>query len=57
MSYLIGAQNVISIPLYARHSLHFANGHGRLDITIGPKQTMGRQLENVGVDTVPEYLN
>ena len=52
MSYLIGSQNVVAIPVYARQNLHFApNGsHGKLDITIGPKQTMGRQLENVNVE-------
>ena len=57
MSYLIGSQNVVAIPVYLRHNIHFspsstgsAGGHGKLDITVGPKQTMGRQLENVKVD-------
>lgn len=49
MSYLIGSQNVVAIPVYVRHNLSFApNGsHGKLDVTIGPKQTMGRQVEGV----------
>ncbi len=51
MSYLIGSQNVVAIPIYVRHNIHFApaGGHGKLDITVGPKQTMGRQLEGVKV--------
>merc|ERR1711860_95496 len=54
MSYVIGSQNVVAIPIYARHQLYFppagGSSGGRLDITIGPKQTMGRQLEAVKVE-------
>lgn len=54
MSYLIGAQNVVAIPLYVRHSLHLpqdgSGASGKIDITVGPKQTMGRQLEHVKVE-------
>ena len=52
MSYLIGSQNVVAIPIYVRHNIHFAaaGGHGKMDITLGPKQTMGRQLEAVKVE-------
>jgi len=52
MSYLIGSQNAVAIPLYARHNVHFPpdGQHGRLDLTLGPKQTMGRQLEGVRVE-------
>ena len=57
MSYLIGSQNVVAIPVFVRHNMSFhstpANPpcvHGKLDITIGPKQTMGRQVENVKVE-------
>jgi len=54
MSYLIGSQNVVAIPLYLRHNLHFAAGNngtsGKLEITVGPKQTMGRQLESVRLE-------
>lgn len=48
MSYHIGSQSVVAIPIYVRHSLVLrANGdHGRLDLTVGPKQTMGRTLES-----------
>ncbi|XP_013786991.1 AP-3 complex subunit mu-1 [Limulus polyphemus] len=51
MSYHIGAQNVVAIPLYVKHSISFKEtGGGRLDITIGPKQTMGKMVENVVVE-------
>ncbi len=52
MSYLIGSQNVVAIPVYVRHNVHFApaGGHGKLDLTVGPKQTMGRQLEAVRIE-------
>lgn len=50
MSYLIGSQNVVAIPVYVRHNIYFSSGHGKLDITIGPKQTMGRQVEGVKVE-------
>lgn len=50
MSYLISSQNVVAIPIYVRHNIHFASTHGKLDLTLGPKQTMGRQLEGVKVE-------
>lgn len=48
MSYHIGSQSVVAIPIYVRHSLTLrSNGdQGRLDLTVGPKQTMGRTLES-----------
>jgi AP-3 complex subunit mu len=50
MSYLVSSQSVVAIPVYVRHNVHFTSGHGKLDLTIGPKQTMGRQLEAVRVE-------
>lgn len=45
MSYLIGGSQAVAIPLYVRPQLTFsAVGGGKLDITIGPKQTMGRNV-------------
>jgi len=51
MSYHISSQNVVAIPLYVRHTISFRdiNG-GRLDITVGPKQTMGKVVENVTLE-------
>ena len=57
MSYLIGGSGVgnpnVAIPVFIRHQLNFtsaAQGNGKLDITIGPKQTMGRNVEGVKVE-------
>ncbi|XP_014285233.1 AP-3 complex subunit mu-1 [Halyomorpha halys] len=48
MSYHIGSQRVVAIPIYVRHHLNFKEG--RLDLTVGPKQTIGRTVENVVVE-------
>ncbi|XP_014260611.1 AP-3 complex subunit mu-2 isoform X1 [Cimex lectularius] len=48
MSYHIGSQSVVAIPIYVRHSLNFKDG--RLELTVGPKQTIGRTVENVIVE-------
>uniref|UniRef100_A0A1B6KHT4 MHD domain-containing protein n=1 Tax=Graphocephala atropunctata TaxID=36148 RepID=A0A1B6KHT4_9HEMI len=45
MSYHIGSQSVVAIPIYVRPTVSFKDG--RLDITVGPKQTIGRTVENV----------
>ncbi|XP_045502399.1 AP-3 complex subunit mu-1 [Colias croceus] len=52
MSYHVGSQSVVAIPIYVRHNLVLkSNGdQGRLDLTVGPKQTMGRTLENVALE-------
>lgn len=54
MSYHIGSASVVAIPLYVRHSLTLRNNgdQGRLDLTVGPKQTMGRTLESEYEDSV-----
>jgi len=45
MSYHIGSQNIVAIPIYVRHNITFREaGGGRLDITVGPKQTIGRTV-------------
>ncbi|KAB7497108.1 UNVERIFIED_CONTAM: hypothetical protein RMT77_004930 [Armadillidium vulgare] len=50
-SYHVSSQSVVAIPLYVRHNISFREvGGGRLDITVGPKQTMGRVVENVTLD-------
>lgn len=62
MSYHIGAQSIVAIPVYVRHSLTFRGGGGgsgggggeanagRLDITVGPKTTLGRTVEGVRLE-------
>lgn len=47
MSYHIGSQGIVAIPIYIRHMLALkeaTSGSGRLDITVGPKQTLGRTV-------------
>lgn len=47
MSYHIGSQGIVAIPIYIRHMLALketSTGSGRLDITVGPKQTLGRTV-------------
>lgn len=52
MSYHIGSQSIVAIPIYVRHSLTFKSGEqgGRLDITVGPKTTLGRTVEGVKLE-------
>lgn len=45
MSYHIGSQSVVAIPIYVRHNVNFKEG--RLDITVGPKQTIGRTVRYI----------
>lgn len=36
----------MAIPIYVRHNLALKSGEqGRLDLTVGPKQTLGRGVE------------
>ena len=45
-NYCVSVQ--VAIPVYVRHSLSWLGGtQGRFDITVGPKQTMGRTVEKV----------
>ncbi|XP_078284617.1 AP-1 complex subunit mu isoform X2 [Rhinoraja longicauda] len=49
MSYHVSSQNLVAIPVYVKHNISFSNkgSTGRFDITIGPKQTMGKVVESV----------
>ncbi|XP_005950197.1 AP-3 complex subunit mu-1 isoform X1 [Haplochromis burtoni] len=51
MTYHISSQNLVAIPVYVKQSISFfeAGSCGRLDITIGPKQTMGKTVEDLKV--------
>ncbi|XP_062375218.1 AP-3 complex subunit mu-1 [Sardina pilchardus] len=51
MSYHVSAQNLVAIPIYVKQSISFfeSGASGRLDITVGPKQTMGKQVEALRV--------
>lgn len=51
MSYHVTSQSVVAIPLYVRQNIHIKSGEqGRLDITVGPKTTLGRTLESVKLE-------
>ncbi|UYV66197.1 AP3M2 [Cordylochernes scorpioides] len=52
MSYHIGSHNMVPIPLYVKHHISFKEGAGggRLEISVGPKHTMGKVIENVVVE-------
>jgi len=57
LSYHIGSQNVVAIPVYVRHVFILkAGATGKLDLTIGPKQSMGKVLEDVSVEMVMPKL-
>jgi len=47
MSYHISAQNQVAIPIYVRAVISFRDGQGKVDITGGPKQTLGKTVDNV----------
>lgn len=51
MTYHVNAQNLVAIPVYVKQSISFFEGGsgGRLDVTVGPKQTMGKTVEGVMV--------
>ncbi|XP_031789461.1 AP-3 complex subunit mu-1 isoform X4 [Nasonia vitripennis] len=43
LSYHVGSHSIVAVPLYVKHNINLKEaGGGRLDITVGPKQTIGR---------------
>lgn len=45
MSYHIGAQNIVTIPIFVRHHISFKEiSGGRIEIQLGSKQTMGKPV-------------
>lgn len=46
MNYNINSQ-VVPIPIYIKHTIQMKGDSGSLDITVGPKTTLGGTLENV----------
>lgn len=43
----------MAIPVYVKHNITFREGssQGRFDLTLGPKQTMGKAVESVLVSS------
>ncbi|KAH7636979.1 AP-3 complex subunit carmine [Dermatophagoides farinae] len=53
MSYHIGAQNMVNIPIFVRHHISFKELiGGKLEIQIGAKQLMGKNLENIFIEMI-----
>ncbi|NWR73027.1 AP3M1 protein, partial [Centropus bengalensis] len=51
ISYRVSSQNLVAIPVYVKHMISFKenSSSGRFDVTIGPKQNMGKTVEGVVV--------
>uniref|UniRef100_A0A670HST9 AP-3 complex subunit mu-1 n=2 Tax=Podarcis muralis TaxID=64176 RepID=A0A670HST9_PODMU len=49
ISYRVSSQNLVAIPVYVKHAIGFKDNSssGRFDVTIGPKQNMGKTVEGV----------
>ncbi|XP_075073159.1 AP-3 complex subunit mu-1 isoform X2 [Mixophyes fleayi] len=49
MSYRVSSQNLVAIPVYLKHNITFQenSSSGRFDVTVGPKQNMGKIVESV----------
>lgn len=58
MSYHISSQSVVAIPIYIRHNFSIKTGEqGRLDLTIGPRNTLGRTVDKVKLElTMPRCV-
>ncbi|CAI4228589.1 unnamed protein product [Auanema sp. JU1783] len=53
LSYHIATQNMVAIPIYVRHFITLKGGSSsKLELTVGPKQSMGKILEDVVVEIV-----
>ncbi|KAM9311114.1 AP-3 complex subunit mu-2 isoform 2-T2 [Gastrophryne carolinensis] len=51
LSYHVSAQNLVAIPVYVKHGISFREGSSsaRFEVTLGPKQSMGKTVEGVTV--------
>ncbi|XP_056657673.1 AP-3 complex subunit mu-1-like [Monodelphis domestica] len=49
ISYHVSSQNLVAVPVYVKQSISFKENSscGRYDITIGPKQSMGKTTEGI----------
>ncbi|KAF7284335.1 AP-3 complex subunit carmine [Rhynchophorus ferrugineus] len=53
ISYHINTQSTVAIPVFVRHNLSIKTGEqARLDLTVGPKQTLGRSVEGVKLEVI-----
>lgn len=49
MGFLSLFSSLVAIPVYVKHNISFRDSTslGRFEITVGPKQTMGKTIEGV----------
>lgn len=53
MTYHIGTQSLIAVPLYVKQLISFKDpSSGKLELQVGPKRLMGKVLENVTLEIV-----
>ena len=45
--YLSFNPSQVAIPIYVRAVISFRDGQGKVDITVGPKQTLGKTVSNI----------
>lgn len=51
LSYHIGSNNMVAVPVYIKHNIFYREaGAGRFEVTIHPKQTMGKVVENLTLE-------
>ncbi|CAF4485917.1 unnamed protein product, partial [Rotaria sp. Silwood2] len=51
ISYHIATHNAICIPIYVKHHIQYREGSsGRFELTVEPKQTMGKPLNDVSIE-------
>ena len=48
-SYHVGNQSMSTIPIYVRHNVQYIGTSGKFEVTIGPRHTKGKVIENVKV--------
>jgi hypothetical protein len=47
----------ISIPIYVKHNIQFREGsNGRFELTVGPKQTMGKTVRLISFIKQNKFL-
>jgi hypothetical protein len=49
--------SAISIPIYVKHNIQYREGSsGRFELTVGPKQTMGKTVRIIFVNSIQSFL-
>lgn len=48
-SYQVSSQSMVAIPIYVRHNVQYAGSGGKFELVVGPRQTMGKTIEELVV--------